>query len=81
MSYGEYNTTMHNNESTERPSWVLPGRLMVKVTLADGGTRVGQLLVPIVLEPDTEKVTVEYQTPSGAFACRILKRSQIETLG
>jgi hypothetical protein len=47
----------------------------VTVTLGDGTTRPGQLLVD---RGDT--VTVEYQTPAGYFRCRVFKRSAIKEI-
>lgn len=64
----------------ERPAWALPGRLLVRVDLGRAGVSIGQLLYPLVLEPTTTKVMVEYRAKSGRFQCRRLDRRQIEII-
>lgn len=59
----------------ERPTWALPGRKLVYVTLKDGTRRIGQLLTE-----RGDKVNVEYLSPAGHFQCRLLNRSQIEVI-
>jgi hypothetical protein len=53
----------------------LPGRTLVVVTLGDNTQRAGQLLVD-----RGERVTVEYRTPAGYFACREFNRSAVVVL-
>ena len=67
--------------ATTRPAWALPGRPIVRVTLAHGIQRIGQLLVEY---PD-DTVLVEYRTPPDTehafFRTKIVKRSQVEVIG
>lgn len=56
-----------------RPDWALPGKAVVRVTLADGSVRLGQ-----ILRERGTTVVVEYQTPAGHFRCRTFARASVE---
>jgi hypothetical protein len=64
------NTTLSFPEAAR-----LPGRALVVVTLGDNTQRAGQLLAD-----RGDKLTVEYRTPAGHFACREFNRSAVAIL-